>query len=96
AGLAYVDDDGDLVHITGASDLADAVDQATRDGKDRVALQIHPHEPAPVEAKPTVAQKTVAVGPVDIPERLLVPAAIGGGFATALFCVWLAVKLAKN
>ncbi|KAJ1730057.1 hypothetical protein LPJ61_003224 [Coemansia biformis] len=100
AGLAYVDDEGDLVHITGASDLADAADLAAREGKDRITLQVSPralaHLDATASATAGAPQKTVAVGPVDIPERFLVPTAIGGGFVTALLCVWLAVKLAKN
>ncbi|KAJ1848024.1 hypothetical protein LPJ57_008663, partial [Coemansia sp. RSA 486] len=36
------------------------------------------------------------LGPLGIPEKYLVPTAVGGGFVTALFCVWLAVKLSKN
>ncbi|KAJ2329441.1 hypothetical protein IWW51_000603 [Coemansia sp. RSA 2702] len=97
SGLAYVDDEGDFVHITGASDLADAVDLATREGRDRVTLQVNPRALVGLEDadKDQITAK-VELGPLGVPEKYLVPAAVGGGFVTALFCVWLAVKLAKN
>ncbi|KAJ2614654.1 hypothetical protein H4S08_001597 [Coemansia sp. RSA 1365] len=94
SGLAYVDDDGDFVHITGSADLADAVDLATREGRDRVTLQLNPRALAFLDEKDKPAPQLPAS--LAIPERLLVPAAVGGGFVTALFCVWLAVKLSKN
>ncbi|KAJ2159549.1 hypothetical protein GGF46_002958 [Coemansia sp. RSA 552] len=101
SGLAYVDDEGDYVHITGSSDLADAVDLAVREGKDRVTLQINPRALVYLDEKdkePSAAgaQKTVNLGPLGVPEKYLVPTAVGGGFVTALLCVWLAVKLSKN
>ncbi|KAJ2485650.1 hypothetical protein EV174_001588 [Coemansia sp. RSA 2320] len=106
SGLAYVDDEGDFVHITAASDLADAVDLALRDARGRVMLQLNPRalvhsaESAKAEsgsAKTDSARpKPDALGPLGIPERFLVPTAVGGGFVTALLCVWLAVKLSKN
>ncbi|KAJ1895191.1 hypothetical protein LPJ66_004741 [Kickxella alabastrina] len=103
SGLAYVDDEGDFVHITGASDLADAIDLANRDGKGRVVLQINPRALVYIDEKeeegkaetPALASGE-ALGPLGIPEKYLVPTAVGGGFVTALFCVWLAVKLSKN
>ncbi|KAJ1966523.1 hypothetical protein GGI12_000021 [Dipsacomyces acuminosporus] len=100
SGLAYVDDEGDFVHITGASDLADAIDLATREGKGRVLLQINPRALVYLnekeDEKPAAQQKQEELGPLGIPEKYLVPTALGGGFVTALFCVWLAVKLSKN
>ncbi|KAJ2153274.1 hypothetical protein J3F82_002099 [Coemansia sp. RSA 637] len=100
SGLAYVDDEGDFVHITGESDLADAVDLAMRENRDRVTLQVNPRalvflqdKDKDKDAEPATA---VALGPLGVPEKYLVPTAIGGGFVTALFCVWLAVKLSKN
>ncbi|KAI8319429.1 CBS-domain-containing protein [Martensiomyces pterosporus] len=101
SGLAYVDDEGDFVHITGASDLADAIDLATRDGKGRVLLQINPRALVYLDEKEAESDaqsqlKQQELGPLGIPEKYLVPTALGGGFVTALFCVWLAVKLSKN
>ncbi|KAI9470260.1 hypothetical protein BX667DRAFT_501813 [Coemansia mojavensis] len=98
SGLAYVDDEGDFVHITAASDLADAVDLATREGRDRVTLQINPRALVYLQDKERdqVAAPKLEAGPLGIPEKYLVPTAVGGGFVTALFCVWLAVKLSKN
>ncbi|KAJ2012662.1 hypothetical protein IWW57_006256, partial [Coemansia sp. S610] len=107
SGLAYVDDEDDFVHITGVSDLADAIDLAIRDGKGRVMLQINPRalvhqaeqdKEDAIAAKQAQSQKKDAdvLGPLGIPEKFLVPTAIGGGFVTALFCVWLAMKLSKN
>ncbi|KAJ2828248.1 hypothetical protein IWW50_001484 [Coemansia erecta] len=98
SGLAYVDDEGDFVHITGASDLADAVDLATREGRDRVTLQVNPRALVFLQDKDQepASAPAVELGPLGIPEKYLVPTAVGGGFVTALFCVWLAVKLSKN
>ncbi|KAJ1949316.1 hypothetical protein FBU59_001195, partial [Linderina macrospora] len=90
---------GDFVHITGAADLADAIDLANREGKGRVLLQINPralayqHAAAKEDQEPAPVQE---LGPLGIPEKYLVPTAVGGGFVTALFCVWLAMKLSKN
>ncbi|KAJ2900771.1 hypothetical protein GGI21_004741 [Coemansia aciculifera] len=105
SGLAYVDDEGDLVHVTAVSDLADAIDLAVRDGKGRVMLQINPRalvhqaeqdkEDAAKLALSKHAQGDV-MGPLGIPEKFLVPTAVGGGFVAALFCMWLAMKLSKN
>ncbi|ORX73239.1 CBS-domain-containing protein [Linderina pennispora] len=98
SGLAYIDDEDDFVHITSAADLADAIDLANREGKGRVLLQINPR----ALAYQTAATKEPAelpvqeLGPLGIPEKYLVPTAVGGGFVTALFCVWLAMKLSKN
>ncbi|KAJ1995947.1 hypothetical protein GGI25_000487 [Coemansia spiralis] len=102
SGLAYVDDEGDFVHITGEADLADAIDLATRDGKDRVVLQVNPRALVYLQEKEKEAktgqpeQKLAELGPLGIPEKYLVPTAVGGGFVTALLCVWLALKLSKN
>ncbi|KAJ2721075.1 hypothetical protein GGI07_004218 [Coemansia sp. Benny D115] len=101
SGLAYVDDEGDFVNITGSSDLADAIDLANREGKGRVLLQINPRALVFINEKEKEdqagpAQVKEVLGPLGIPEKYLVPTAVGGGFVTALFCVWLAVKLSKN
>ncbi|KAJ2243314.1 hypothetical protein GGI13_006646, partial [Coemansia sp. RSA 455] len=107
SGLAYIDDEDDFVHITGVSDLADAIDLAIRDGKGRVMLQINPralvHQAEQAKEDAVAAKQAQSkkkdddvLGPLGIPEKLLIPTAIGGGFVTALFCVWLAVKLSKN
>ncbi|KAJ2705532.1 hypothetical protein FB645_002321 [Coemansia sp. IMI 203386] len=100
SGLAYVDDEGDFVHITGAADLADAVDLANREGKGRVLLQINPRAMVFINEKEKEPEQPLVkqdlLGPLGIPEKYLVPTAVGGGFVTALFCVWLAVKLSKN
>ncbi|KAJ2398564.1 hypothetical protein GGI23_003171 [Coemansia sp. RSA 2559] len=104
SGLAYVDDEGDIVHVTGAADLADAIDLATREGKDRVMLQVNPREPVLLKhskdkdsaAASANANNVLELGPLGIPEKYLVPTAVGGGFMAALLCVLLAVKLSKN
>ncbi|KAJ2520402.1 hypothetical protein GGI11_002301 [Coemansia sp. RSA 2049] len=110
SGLAYVDDEGDFVHVTGEADLADAIDLAARDGKDRVMLQVNPralvylNEADKEKEKNKDDGKNGAVaanaselpGVLGVPEKYLVPAAVGGGFATALLCVWIAVKLSRN
>ncbi|KAJ2558194.1 hypothetical protein EV175_000907 [Coemansia sp. RSA 1933] len=104
SGLAYVDDEGDFVHVAGAADLADAIDLATRDGKDRVMLQVNPSAPPrsstsnpDAPAAPVAASDSVLnLGPLKVPEKYLVPTAVGGGFMAALLCVLLAVKLSKN
>ncbi|KAJ1719632.1 hypothetical protein LPJ53_005635 [Coemansia erecta] len=100
SGLAYVDDEGDFVHITGTADLADAIDLANREGKGRVLLQVNPRAMVFIDEKKKEPEQpklqNELLGPLGIPEKYLVPTAVGGGFVTALFCVWLAVKLSKN
>ncbi|KAJ1664299.1 hypothetical protein IW140_003035 [Coemansia sp. RSA 1813] len=98
SGLAYVDDEGDFVHVTGAADLADAIDLATREGKDRVMLQVNPRALVYLKdkEKDAAANGVLELGPLGIPEKYLVPTAVGGGFVAALLCVLLAVKLSKN